>query len=200
MNCFFLSRWKKFFIDTTSTVGLEWVDKEIIINRKKVKVILKDTSGQERLFCITKQYLREGDGAVIVYDVTNRESFENVYKWYKLIKDVRSSFIVFTIIANKIDLINERVISYSEGLKVAEELNAFYIETSCKDYENVEEAMMITFKHIYSEKYKNSYQESENITWEAVKKDKVVKREEVVKVYKIIEVEKPVTKKDDWNW
>ena len=86
----------------------------------------------------------------------HRTSFENIQNWYDKIKEVRNGSFNVSLIANKIDLKESRVISSEEGFELADRLSAFYIETSCFNHVTVEEGMTIAFKNIFTQKLKQN--------------------------------------------
>ena len=97
-----------------------------------------DTCGGERHKSITRQYFRNADGIILVYDIGNRESFDNIKKWVKDIEDNCNKDYVFFLIGNKCDLNdNQRKISYEEGEKISKELNLFFMEVSAKNGQNI---------------------------------------------------------------
>ena len=104
------------------TFGFDFFRKIVNIDQKLIKAIVYDTSGQERFMTISKNYIRSGDGIIIVYDITCRESFDDIAKWFTLIDEIRGSTdLPIIIVGNKIDLEEQRSVSTQEGEKLAEE-------------------------------------------------------------------------------
>ncbi len=115
---------------------------------EKVKAVIFDTAGQERLKGLTQRYFHGSHGAVLVFDVTNRKTFESIRRWHMEIKNKCGSIPIF-LIGNKIDLIDKREVSREEAKGLAEELGMEYIETSALENENVEDV----FESIVLEAY-----------------------------------------------
>lgn len=125
-----------------STVGIDFKMKNITIDGKRVKVQIWDTAGQERFRTITKTYYRGAHGYILVYDVTNEESFGHVKYWLGEIKKNGNENVYKMIVGNKADLSEKRAISFEEGKAFANEVNIPFIETSAKDGLNVEDLFM----------------------------------------------------------
>jgi small GTP-binding protein len=124
-----------------ATVGLDFVSKQEIINDKNINVKLWDTAGQERYKALTPSYLRGADGVVLVYDVTNSETFDNLKFWIDSLKNnlgENNTFLPIVINGNKID-IDDRDISKEDANKFAQENNYKYFETSAKSGVGVDE-------------------------------------------------------------
>ena len=124
-----------------ATVGLDFVSKQEIINDKNINVKLWDTAGQERYKALTPSYLRGADGVVLVFDVTNSETFDNLKFWLDSLKNnlgENNSFLPVVINGNKID-IDDRDISKDDANKFAQENNYKYFETSAKSGVGVDE-------------------------------------------------------------
>ena len=121
-----------------ATIGVEFKDKIISLDQKQIKLQIWDTSGQERFRSITQNFYRNADGILFVFDVTNKESFEHIKDWI-MDSQVENSDIKRILVANKIDLINNRVVDKTIIEKLAENKNMNYFETSAKTGENVEQ-------------------------------------------------------------
>ncbi len=122
-----------------ATLGIDFLTKMVSVHGQTVKLALWDTAGQERFRSLIPSYIRNSAGAIIVYDVTNRESFVDVMRWVEDVRQERGkdSGIVFFLVANKIDLEKERVVTSDEGEARAREIGASYIEVSAKTGVNV---------------------------------------------------------------
>jgi len=122
----------KFDQFSIATIGIEFKVKHIKIDDKKIKLHIWDTSGQEKFNALTRSYYRDSDGIIIVYDVTNQDSFKNINKWvneiYSYVKDP-----TIILIGNKTDLVSERKISLDTAKQFATEMNAKLFEISTKD-------------------------------------------------------------------
>ena len=114
------------------------------INSKN-KFIVYDTSGQVKLRSSTYRYIREADIIILVYDVTDQESFYDLNKWIKDIKEINNwnEFIIGILIGNKCDMEDKRVISFRQGSEFANNNGLEYIETSAKENINIHEILEI---------------------------------------------------------
>ncbi len=120
-----------------STIGIDFKIKTILLDGKKVKLQIWDTAGQERFRTITTAYYRSASGILLVYDVTDRESFDNVSRWIRNISELSGAPVV--LVGNKSDLYMSRKVSNKEGLQRALEYDVPFLETSVKDNHNVQE-------------------------------------------------------------
>lgn len=122
------------FVDNHSvTVGLEFASKTLAKeNELPVKLKIWDTSGQERFRSLTRNYYKGAAVALLVFDVTNRESFENIPMWITEVQEHAMECLQVVIVGNKIDLDRKRMVTRQEGLAVAKMFDALYVETSCK--------------------------------------------------------------------
>jgi len=110
----------EFTTNTKTTVGVEFGAKKFEMGDTKIKAQIWDTAGQERYKSITSCYYKGAKGGIIVYDITKKETFENVDKWLQEFKKNADLDACFILIGNKCDLIQERAISTEEGIKKAE--------------------------------------------------------------------------------
>ena len=121
------------------------------VSGKKVKLKIWDTAGQERFKNITASYYRGGNGVLVVYDITERESFENLSSWLIEIEKNANKNIFKVLIGNKTDLEEKRKVTYQEGKDFAESNGMKFIETSAKTASQVNEAFeMLTNEIIKS--------------------------------------------------
>ena len=126
------------FSDThITTIGVEYKDKVITINGRKVNLQIWDTSGQERYQAITKNFYRNADGIIFVFDVTKEESFKHLKDWLNSSQDCDKEF-KRIIVGNKIDLEEKRVIDKDRIDHFAEKENIQCFETSAKNGANVD--------------------------------------------------------------
>lgn len=112
------------------------------IDKKTVKLQIWDTAGQERFRTITSAYYRGADGIILVYDVSNMESFEHVNDWLKEVNRYAAPGTVKLLVGNKCDRTADRVVSEEQAKEFADELGIPFIETSAKSAKNVEEAFL----------------------------------------------------------
>ena len=123
-----------------STIGFDYKNKFVTLKSgKKVKIQLWDTAGQERFRTLVKSYYKGAHGVILIYDVTNKSSFDGIKNWLTQIKEEASSKIRISLIANKIDS-DERIVTTEEGEKLAKSYNLDLFEASAKDNINVSEA------------------------------------------------------------
>ena len=112
----------EFNADSQVTIGIEFVSKffKIETDQTYVKAQIWDTAGQERFRSITGAYYRNAVGALLVYDITQRSSFESVEKWIKAIKEHADPNIVMILVGNKSDLADQRQVKQEDAVKFAE--------------------------------------------------------------------------------
>ena len=148
-----LSRYinNEFSQTSKATVGVEFFSTLVKKNRKLIKLQIWDTAGQERYKSITSAYYKGAKGAFVVYDITKKDSFNNIEKWIKELKINGDEDIFIILIGNKSDLEEMREINVEDVKKKAEELKIGYFETSAKDGSNIEHA----FDVIVGEMMKN---------------------------------------------
>ncbi|CAG9535493.1 unnamed protein product [Cercopithifilaria johnstoni] len=127
-----------------ATVGIDYRNKLVEIDNAKVKLQIWDTAGQERFRAITTTYYRDADALLLVYDLTNRQSFIDIRDWLTRIKENAKETVLITLVGNKMDLQSSRKVEYEEGRQLAEAYNIGFIETSAKSGQNVKE----TFQEI----------------------------------------------------
>ena len=122
-----------------ATIGIDFLSKTLAIGDKSMRLQLWDTAGQERFRSLIPNYIRDSSAAIIVFDVTNRQTFTNLEKWVEDVRNERGTSVVVAIVGNKIDKTGERCISQEEAQEKSKQLGAIYQETSAKTGENVKE-------------------------------------------------------------
>jgi len=122
-----------------ATIAINNYTKEIKIqnSKDKVKMTIYDTSGQERYKSIARNYYKKVDGVILMYDITNKESFDNLEEWIKEIEDNANQNIHIFIVGNKSDLYKERVVKTEDGKSFAENHDCLFFETSIKQNKGV---------------------------------------------------------------
>ena len=115
---------------TVSTIGVDLQSKIIDINGKKVKYLIWDTAGEDRMKTMTYSYYRGCHVILVVYDVTDLKSFQNVSTWVECIDKFAKSNVLKILVGNKTDLVDKRVISKDEGIRLAQENGLKYYEIS----------------------------------------------------------------------
>jgi len=130
------------------TIGVEFGGKTIEVKNKNVKIQIWDTAGQEAFQAITRTYYKGAIGALLVYDITRKETFDHITKWLNEVKSNGSKDICCILIGNKKDLEAQRQVKYEEGKKLADENHLLFLETSAKTAENVQESFVISAEKI----------------------------------------------------
>ncbi|XP_061374288.1 ras-related protein RABD2a isoform X2 [Gastrolobium bilobum] len=125
-----------------STIGVDFKIRTVEQDGKTIKLQIWDTAGQERFRTITSSYYRGAHGIIIVYDVTDEESFNNVKQWLSEIDRYASDNVNKLLVGNKSDLTANRVVSYDTAKEFADQIGIPFMETSAKDSTNVEQAFM----------------------------------------------------------
>ena len=149
--------WNDTFVPT---IGVDFKIKTIEIDQKKVKMQIWDTAGQERFKNIIASYYRGAHGILLIYDVTDKESFKNLSNWLIEIEKNGNKNVLKVLIGNKTDLEDKRIISYNQGKEFADMYGLKFIETSAKKNMNVSEAFETLGREIMESnvEYKQSKQ------------------------------------------
>ncbi|CAH2084719.1 unnamed protein product [Euphydryas editha] len=138
----------KFKEDRCHTIGVEFGSKIVNIGGKSAKLQIWDTAGQERFRSVTRSYYRGAAGALLVYDITSRDSFNALSNWLRDARTLASPNIVILLVGNKKDLDEAREVTYTEASQFAQDNELMFLETSAKSGENVEEAFLKCSKTI----------------------------------------------------
>jgi Ras-related protein Rab-1A len=125
-----------------STIGVDFKIRTVDLDTKTIKLQIWDTAGQERFRTITSSYYRGAHGIIIVYDITDKESFDNVRQWLFEIDRYASENVCKLLVGNKSDLSNKRAVEYDAAKTFADELTIPFLETSAKNATNVEQAFL----------------------------------------------------------
>ncbi|ESN99910.1 hypothetical protein HELRODRAFT_185778 [Helobdella robusta] len=123
-----------------STIGVDFKIKTLQLDGKNIKLQIWDTAGQERFRTITSSYYRGAHGIIIVYDITDKDSFENIKQWLGEIDRYASENVNKLLVGNKCDLVERRIVTQEQAKLFASEQHLDFLETSAKDATNVEEA------------------------------------------------------------
>ena len=145
----------EFHEDSKATVGVEFGSRQFNIEGHVVKAQIWDTAGQERYKAITSAYYKGAKGAFVVYDITRKESFENVSKWAEQLKSTADKNLTIIIVGNKTDLEDQRQVTSEEGQNKANSLESAFIETSAASGSNLDKA----FEMMINEVYKKCHEE-----------------------------------------
>jgi small GTP-binding protein len=133
-----------------STIGIDFQIKNLTINSKKIRLQIWDTAGQERFRNIAKNYYQSSDGFIIVYDITNSESFQTLDYWVEEIKSNSHEFTKMILVGNKCDLEEERQVKKEEGKDYAKKEKIKFYEVSAKEGTNINTAFDTLVKDILS--------------------------------------------------
>ncbi|WOL04722.1 hypothetical protein Cni_G13444 [Canna indica] len=146
-----LSRFTRneFCLDSKSTIGVEFATRTLEIEGKTIKAQIWDTAGQERYRAITSAYYRGAVGALLVYDITKKQTFDNVQRWLRELRDHADSNIIVMMVGNKSDLKHLRAVSDTEGQTFAEKEGLSFLETSALESLNVEKAFQTVLSEIF---------------------------------------------------
>ncbi|KAK3131271.1 hypothetical protein QOZ80_6AG0550770 [Eleusine coracana subsp. coracana] len=150
-----LSRFTRdeFCFDSKSTIGIEFQTRTVQIARKRIKAQIWDTAGQERYRAVTSAYYRGALGAMLVYDITKRHTFEHAARWVDELRAHADKSIVVMLIGNKSDLTGvhgRRAVTTDEAAAFAEEQGLFFSESSALSGENVERAFLRLLQEIHA--------------------------------------------------
>mmetsp|Transcript_11402 Transcript_11402/g.19911 ORF Transcript_11402/g.19911 Transcript_11402/m.19911 type:complete len:225 (+) Transcript_11402:108-782(+) len=161
-----LARYSKneFSLETKTTIGVEFATKTSAVDGKTIKAQVWDTAGQERFRAISNAYYRGAVGALIVYDITKRVTYDNLEKWLKELRDTAPADIKIIIVGNKSDLKHLRAVGVEEARAYAERNNVSFIETSALDATNVDRAFELLLQSIFRGVHSKSIRESTVVT------------------------------------
>eukprot|EP01098_Paradermamoeba_levis_P012727 TRINITY_DN562_c0_g1_i1.p1 TRINITY_DN562_c0_g1~~TRINITY_DN562_c0_g1_i1.p1 ORF type:complete len:210 (-),score=46.41 TRINITY_DN562_c0_g1_i1:183-812(-) len=138
----------KFKKDSTHTIGVEFGSKVVEIGGKKTKLQIWDTAGQERFRSVTRSYYRGAAGALLVYDITSRETYNHVSQWLNDARTLGNKDIVIVLVGNKTDLTTDREVTFLEASRFAQENEMMFLETSAKEGTSVEEVFLKCARNI----------------------------------------------------
>ena len=130
------------------TIGVEFGAKNINISSKVFRIQIWDTAGQENFRSITRAYYKSSVCALVVYDISSRDSFNNVTSWIEDCKNQSPKTIFMVLVGNKCDLEDKRQVSYEEGKELADKNELLFFESSAKDGINVDEIFENSAKEI----------------------------------------------------
>ena len=137
-------------LDSKTTIGVEFATRSLSIQGKTIKAQIWDTAGQERYRAITSAYYRGAVGALLVYDITKKNTFESVERWLNELKDHADSKIVVMLVGNKCDLKDERRVTVEEAKEAAHKFNLSFLETSALEATNVDESFKRVLEEIHA--------------------------------------------------
>jgi len=139
------------------TIGVEFGARMVTIDNRQIKLQIWDTAGQESFRSITRSYYRGAAGALLVYDISRRETFAHLTRWLEEARSNGNENMTIMLIGNKCDLEHRRQVSPEEGQKFAQEHGLMFLETSAKTARNVEEAFLKPAEEIYKKIQRGIY-------------------------------------------
>jgi small GTP-binding protein len=140
----------EFDMNTKETVGVEFGSKNFTMGENDiVKAQIWDTAGQERYRSVTKAYYKGAKGALLVYDITRKSTFENIDNWLIDLRTNADKDILIVLIGNKSDLLDNREVSSEDAQTKAEQYNVAYMETSAKNGDNISKAFTELVEQVY---------------------------------------------------
>ncbi|XP_063930269.1 ras-related protein Rab-37-like isoform X1 [Zophobas morio] len=142
-----------------STVGIDFRNKVVTVDDAKVKLQIWDTAGQERFRSVTHAYYRDAHALLLLYDVTNKTSFDNIRAWLSEIREYAQDDVVIMLLGNKADCGGDREVRREDGERLAREYNVAFMETSAKSGQNVELAFLAVAREL---KYRQSGNRPDN--------------------------------------
>ncbi|KAI5074310.1 hypothetical protein GOP47_0010271 [Adiantum capillus-veneris] len=147
-----LSRYARdeFHASSKTTIGVEFQTQSVIIDGKRIKAQIWDTAGQERFKAVTSAYYRGAVGALVVYDISRRQSFDDIGRWLEELRVHSDMSVVAMLVGNKCDLEHLREVSQEEGRSLAESEGMYFMETSALDSTNVHKAFQTVVTEIYN--------------------------------------------------
>ena len=159
--------------NTKPTLGVEFYTKTFEINKDYVMVEIWDTAGQEKYQSVTNSYYRGSQGALIVYDIANEESFNNIDKWLERANEKLNENAKIILVGNKIDLADQRKVQTETASEKAKELNMPLMETSALENKNIKEVFKMLLINMYEEYEKEKIKNKEK---EKVKNLKIIEK------------------------
>ncbi len=152
----------EFDLNTKETVGVEFGSKNFVMENKKdiVKAQIWDTAGQERYRSVTKAYYKGGKGALLVYDITRKTTFQNIDDWINDLRNNGDKDMMIILIGNKSDLEEKRQVSKEQAQTKAEQYNIAFLETSAKSGDNINKAFTELVEQVYNVNMNNSQSDS----------------------------------------
>ncbi|XP_031491989.1 ras-related protein Rab11D-like [Nymphaea colorata] len=140
----------EFSLDSKATIGVEFQTRTLVIQHKNVKAQIWDTAGQERYRAVTSAYYRGAVGAMLVYDITKRQTFDHIPRWLEELRSHADKNIVIILAGNKCDLEDQRVVPAEDAQEFAQREGLFFLETSALNATNVESAFLTVLTEIFN--------------------------------------------------
>eukprot|EP01128_Nolandella_sp_AFSM9_P001222 TRINITY_DN1132_c0_g1_i2.p1 TRINITY_DN1132_c0_g1~~TRINITY_DN1132_c0_g1_i2.p1 ORF type:complete len:210 (-),score=25.61 TRINITY_DN1132_c0_g1_i2:173-802(-) len=146
-----------------STIGTDFKIRTVVVNGKNVKLQIWDTSGQERFRTITSSYYRGGHGILVVFSVTDSESFRNVRSWLQECERYACESVTKLIVGTHIDLDSDRIVAPETAHEFAQSLDIPYLEVSSKDGRGVDDTFMLMAQRIIEKMEREAKAKKENV-------------------------------------
>lgn len=159
---------ERFYDTYISTIGIDFKQKIINLDGMPVKLQIWDTAGQERFRTLTTAYYRGAMGILVMYDVTNMDSFNHLSYWFRNVQENAAHDVVKVLAGNKCDASHQRVVEYERGLKFADSFDIPFYECSCKQNINIQEAFIALARKIREQRERRAskFDELERLQWE----------------------------------
>ncbi|XP_078440983.1 ras-related protein Rab11D-like [Wolffia australiana] len=139
----------EFSLDSKATIGVEFQTRTLVIQHKSVKAQIWDTAGQERYRAVTSAYYRGALGAMLVYDITRRQSFDHIPRWLEELRSHADKNLVIMLVGNKADLVDQRSVSTDDATEFAQKEGLFFLETSALEATNIDSAFTTVLTEIF---------------------------------------------------
>ena len=158
-SCFLIRYTDDTFQDVyLSTIGMDCKYKDVVLEEdKSIRLQIWDTAGQDRFRSITKNLYKGASGIMLIYDITNRKSFDNVKTWVNSIREEVSNKVVIVLVGNKVDLEKKRQVETEKGEKIADEFDMPFFECSALTGENINKAFETLAKKLVEVKAKTKH-------------------------------------------
>jgi len=140
--------------DPEPTIGIDFLAKAVRLGEQIYRLQMWDTAGQERFQSLIPSYIRNADGIVVVYDITNRKTFENLKIWFSILEEEKSDYAVIALVGNKHDCTSKRQVSLDEGRAVAKENGCLFTETSAKNGKNIDGLFLMLLQKLVDRREK----------------------------------------------
>jgi len=131
-----------------STVGVDFRFRTVTVDNELVKLQIWDTAGQERFRTITSAYYRGANGVILVYDITNADTFSHVQDWLDEVHKAAGESVTKLVVGNKADLTSQRAVNEEDASQYAASVGASFVETSAKTALNVDKSFLIIAKQL----------------------------------------------------
>ena len=120
-----------------TTIGIDFLSKTMYLESDTIRLMVWDTAGQERFRCLVPSYLRDSAAAIVAYDITRTETFQEASNWIDIVRKERGDDVIIMLVGNKTDRQDERQVSWEDGEQMSKESSSMFIEVSAKSGYNV---------------------------------------------------------------